>query len=119
MPLDVRYRHEHDHVVVTYSGPASIDEFLAVTQEVGADSVAWSASLVLVDLRGTTTPYTFTEQLRIGEAVARNFAHLRRVAAVVQPERITRVGVKVANKMGTSTGVFETEEQALGWLRER
>ncbi|HYF16537.1 MAG TPA: STAS/SEC14 domain-containing protein [Ramlibacter sp.] len=117
MALEVRYRHESDHVVVTYRGTASVDEFLAVTQEVGADSVAWGPSLVMVDLRGVETVYTFTEQLRIGEAVARNFAHLRRIAAVVPPERITRVGVKVANKMGKPTGAFPTPEEALAWLR--
>lgn len=117
MALEVRYRHAPDHVVVTYSGTATVDEFLAVTQEVGADSVAWSPSLVMVDLRSVETVYGFTEQLRIGESVARNFAHLDRIAAVVPPERITHVGVKVANKLGTPTGAFPTPEEALAWLR--
>jgi hypothetical protein len=116
MGFEVRYRHEPRYVVVTVEGTPAVDEFLAMLQEVGADSVAWPQSLVLVDLRGVQTPYSFTEQLRIGESVARNFAHLRRIAAVVPPERITRVGVKVANRMGAQTGAFATPEEAVHWL---
>lgn len=118
MALEVRYRHERDHVVVSFGGAATVEEFLSGLQEVGADSVAWPGSHVIVDLRGVSTPYSFTEQLRIGEAVGRNLGHLRRVAAVVPPDRITRVGQKVANRTGARAGVFETEAQALAWLRE-
>src|SRR4051794_41082228 len=118
MPLEVRYRHENDHVVVSFGGEGSVDEFLCALQEVGADSVAWPGSLVIVDLRGVASPYTFTEQLRIGEAVGRNLGHLRRVAAVVPPERITRVGEKVANRTGARAGVFASHTEALAWLRE-
>jgi hypothetical protein len=117
MALEVRYRHHADHVVVTCSGTATVEEFLSTLQEVGADSVAWGPSLVMVDLRPVQTVYSFTEQLRIGQAVARNFAHLHRIAAVVPAQRITRVGVKVANRLGTPTGVFPTEQEALAWLR--
>lgn len=117
VPLEVRYRHESDHVVVTFSGAAPVEEFIAALQEVGADSVAWPGSLVLVDLRGVTAPYTFTEQLRIGEAVGRNFAHLVRVAAIAAPERITRVGEKAANLTGAKAAVFADEAEALHWLR--
>jgi hypothetical protein len=117
MPFEVRYRHERDHVVVIFTGTPGVEEFLAVMQEVGADSVAWRQSCVLVDLRGVATPYSFTEQLRIGESVGRNFAHLRRIAAVVAPERITRVGEKVANRTGARAHVFATEAEAIEWLR--
>ena len=118
MAFEVRYRHEQDHVVVTLSGLPTVEEFLAAMQEVGADSVVWPQSLVVVDLRGVATPYSFTEQLRIGESVGRNFAHLRRIAAVVPAERITRVGEKAANKLGARAQVFASEAEALAWLRE-
>lgn len=117
MAFEVRYMHEPDHVVVRFAGTPTVEEFLSAMQEVGADSVAWAQSLVLVDLRGLTRDYSFTEQLRIGESVGRNFAHLRRIAALVQPQRITRVGEKVANKLGATAHVFPTEAEALAWLR--
>jgi hypothetical protein len=118
MPLEVRYRHASDHVLVTFAGTGTIEDFLAALQEVGADSVAWPGSHVIVDLRGVGSTYTFTEQLRIGEAVGRNLGHLSRVAAVVPPERITRVGEKVANRSGARAAVFATEAEALAWMRE-
>lgn len=118
MALEVAYRHGKDHVVVSFRGTGSVDEFLAALQQVGAQSVGWAQSLVAVDLLGVTSEYAFTEQLRIGEAVGRNFGHLRRVAAIVPAQRITRVGEKVANRIGTRTLVFASEAEAVTWLRE-
>lgn len=116
MGFDVRYKHHSAYVLATVTGAPTIEEFLSMLQELGADSVAWDASAVLVDLRGVTAPYTFTEQLRIGEAVGRNLRHLRRSAALVPPERITRVGEKAANHTGATVRVFSDEAEALEWL---
>jgi hypothetical protein len=116
MAFDVRYEYSDACVIARVQGEATIDEFLAMLQEIGADSVTWQASAVLVDLRSVAARYSFTEQLRIGEAVARNLRHLRRSAALVLPERITRVGEKAANHMGATVRVFGSESEALQWL---
>ena len=42
-----------------------------------------------------------------------------RIAAVVPPERVTRIGERAANRLGATTCVFSGEEEALAWLRER
>lgn len=118
MAFDVRYKHHSAYVLATVTGTPTIEEFLSMLQELGADSVAWEANAVIVDLRGVSTPYSFTEQLRIGEAVGRNLRHLRKGAAVVPPERITRVGEKAANHTGATVRVFATEAEALDWLLE-
>lgn len=99
-----------------FSGDPGIEEFLAALQQVGADSVAWPQSRVLVDLRGLHNPFSFTEQIRIGEAVGRNFGHLRRAAALVPPERLTNVGVKAANRAGARAAAFASEAETLTWL---
>src|SRR5690242_19829263 len=106
MPVEVSYAHHDDHVLVTPSGDPTIDEFLDMLRRIGADSVTWKRDAVIVDLRGVSPTYSFTEQLRIGEAVGRNLGHFRRNAAVVQPERITRVGEKAANHTGATVRVF-------------
>lgn len=103
-------------MLATISGAPTLDEFLRVLQDLGAESVRWSATAVLVDLLGVSTPYSFTEQLRIGVGVGQNFAHLRRSAAVVPPERITRVGEKAANHTGARVRVFSTHAEAVAWL---
>jgi hypothetical protein len=118
MAFDVTYRNADHYVVASIIGAPTIDEFLAALQRIGADSVGWPQPMVLVDLRGVATTYTFTEQFRIGQAVAMNFAHLAKAAAVVQAERITRVGEKAARHSGAQVGVFATEEEAARWLLE-
>lgn len=116
MSFVVTCKQNEGYVLATIAGTPSLDDFLGIVQQLGADSVKWAATAVLVDLRGVVTPYSFTEQLRIGVAVGRNFAHLRRSAAVVPPERITRVGEKAANYTGATVRVFASEEEAVDWL---
>ncbi|HYF44499.1 MAG TPA: STAS/SEC14 domain-containing protein [Ramlibacter sp.] len=117
MPFQVSYEHNKDYVIARVAGEAPVEAFLAMLQDVGAESVTWQASAVMVDLRGVETRYSFTEQLRIGEAVARNLRHLRRAAALVPAERITRVGEKAANHLGATVRVFSSEAEALDWIR--
>ncbi|HUR89710.1 MAG TPA: hypothetical protein VMZ74_11535 [Ramlibacter sp.] len=118
MPYQVKYRPQHDYVFAEIVGEPSIDEFLAALQEIGAASVAWTQRCVVVDLRPVRREYSFTEQLRIGQAVARNFGHLEKAAAIVQAERITRVGEKAAHHSGAKeVSVFTSEADAADWIR--
>jgi hypothetical protein len=118
MPYQVRYQPRHDYVLVEIDGQPSIDEFLVALQEIGAASVGWAQKNVVVDLRPVARDYSFTEQLRIGQSVARNLGHLDHAAAIVQPERITRVGEKAAHHSGaTQVSVFASEADAAAWIR--
>jgi hypothetical protein len=112
----MKYEHREGYVMVTITGAPTIEQFLGLLQRAGADSVGWAASAVLVDLRGVTPVYSFTEQLRIGQTVAMNLGHLRKVAAVVPPERITRVGEKAARHSGATVQVFAEEAEAERWF---
>jgi hypothetical protein len=116
MSFSVTCKQEEGYMLATLVGTPSIDEFLGILQQLGGESVKWAATAVLVDLRGVITPYSFTEQLRIGVSVGTNLAHLRKSAAVVPPERITRVGEKAANYTGATVRVFALEEEAVAWL---
>lgn len=116
MPLEVHTTHHPGYVLVRPQGEATLEEFLAMLQAIGADSVSWTEDAVIVDLRGITTDYSFTEQLRIGEGVGRNLSHLRKAAAVVQQHRITRVGEKAANHTGAHSCVFADEQEAIAWV---
>ena len=119
MPYQLKYRPERDYVMAAMEGDPDIEGFLEALREIGAASVSWSQRSVVVDLRGVTPVYTFTEQMRIGQAVAWNFAHLHKAAAVVQPERITRVGEKAAHHSGLQkVKVFASEDEAAAWIAE-
>lgn len=117
MPLKVSYEQRDGLMLVLPVGAASLEEFIGMLQQAGADSVRWHAAGVIVDLRGVTSEYSFTEQLRIGEAVGRNLAHIPKAAAVVQTHRITRVGEKAANHTGAHVRVFDDLAEAEQWVR--
>ncbi|WP_167772670.1 STAS/SEC14 domain-containing protein [Ramlibacter henchirensis] len=107
-----------DHVRAAIAGSGTVEEFISMVQWLGARSVTWRSSVLLVDLRGVETVYTFTEQLMIGRAVGVNLRHLRRHAAVVRAERITHVGEKAAQHEGSPLRVFADEKEAAAWLFE-
>ena len=118
MPISCDAREEPDLVRASIEGTGSVGEFIAAVQALGARSVRWRSSLLLVDLRGVETVYSFTEQVLIGRAVGVNFRHLSKHAAVVRPERITHVGEKAAQHEGSAVRVFATEAEAMRWLRD-
>lgn len=118
MPFRMTYEHREGYVLVALAGTPTIEQFLGMLQQAGAASVGWTASAALVDVRGVTTMYSFTEQLRIGQTVAMNLGHLRKVAAIAPPDRITRVGEKAARHSGATVQVFATEAEAEQWLLE-
>lgn len=118
MPFEIKYRYESDHVFAAIEGEPRLEEFLLALREIGAASVNWRQRSVIVDLTQVHRVYTFTEQLVIGQTVALNFKHLHRAAAVVQPERITRVGEKAARHSGAPhVAVFPSEAEAVDWIR--
>ena len=116
MGLRFSVQDNADPVRAAIEGDGDADEFIGLLRELGGRSVGWPSARLLVDLRGVQTLYSFTDQLRIGEAVGVNFRHLRKHAAVVRPDRITRVGEKAAQHQGTRVRVFASEHEALAWL---
>ena len=118
MPVEIQYRFEPDYVVAMMSGDPTIEEFVAALQKIGGASVGWRQRCAIVDLTGVSRQYSFTEQLVIGQAAALNFGHLHKAAAVVQQERITRVGEKAARHSGAQQiAVFASEREAADWFR--
>lgn len=116
MPLEVRYTYRPTHVIARLVGEPSLEEMLDALQQLGAASVSWTQDAVVVDLRGVSSEFGFTEQLRVGEAVGRDLSHLRKAAAVVQAHRITRVGEKAARHGGADALVFADEQEAEHWV---
>jgi hypothetical protein len=49
--------------------------------------------------------------------VGRQLRHLRRVASVVDADRITRASEKTARQAGMDLTVFTDEGEALAWLQ--
>lgn len=113
----VTYEFEPDIVRVKLAGSPSLGEFLEALTVLGNDSSRWVQDLVMIDLREVTPVYSFTDQFTIGEQVGRSLKHLRRFASVVPPDRLTRVSERAANHHGARVRVFDSEPQAIAWLR--
>jgi hypothetical protein len=112
---------EHNIVLVRYTGPHSLREGVAtVTQSIAA-AVARGAHGLIVDLRkieGIEPPSVGTrhEFMRnwAGEAQGRVC-----LALVVRPEFIDpeKFAVIAAHNFGLTANVFETQAEALYWMR--
>ncbi|GAB3762700.1 hypothetical protein GCM10028796_14890 [Ramlibacter monticola] len=117
MNFDLFVGNEVDHARVEVAGHPSFDQLVSLLHLLGVDSGGWEHPVLLLDLREMQTRFTPEQQVCIGREAALSLAHLRRVAAVVQPERITRVAEKAARRNGTNIRVFAEEAAALAWLR--
>jgi hypothetical protein len=117
MNFDLFFGTEADHGRVKLAGHPTFEQVVSMIHLLGVDSSGWPHEVLLVDLREVHTQFTPGEQFRIGEEAALSLAHLRKVASLVAPERITRIGEKAAQRNGTNVRVFADEEAALAWLR--
>jgi hypothetical protein len=117
--FDLSIVMEADHVRVTVAGQPSIDQMLSLIHLLGVDSGGWEHDVLAVDLRQVQTPFSTQEQFQLGQQAAASLAHMRRVASIVPPERVTRVSERAAQRDGTNVRVFSDESEAMAWLRGR
>ncbi|MCG2592793.1 STAS/SEC14 domain-containing protein [Ramlibacter sp. XY19] len=116
MSMEHQVEHRPGYTVVRAGGEPSLGEFIAFLQEMGATSTRWPGDSVLFDLRGIRTLTTFTEHYAVGQEVARQLRHLRRVASLVAADRVTRASEKTARQAGMDLTVFTDEGEAIAWL---
>jgi hypothetical protein len=116
MAVHVTVEQREKYAVVRLEGTPTLDEFLPVVQALGTQSRSWPTRKALVDLRGIRSLRAFTEHYAVGEAVARHWAHMRAVASVVPPDRLTRASEKVARQASLNLTVFTDEGEAMAWL---
>lgn len=116
MSLHILWEQHETHGVARLSGAPSLGQFLSFVELLAVETASWQHGRLLADLRGVTTLTSFTEQFTIGEDAARRLRHLKRIASVVPPERITRNSERPARQKGLDLKVFDNERAALAWL---
>ncbi|MBK6008330.1 STAS/SEC14 domain-containing protein [Ramlibacter ginsenosidimutans] len=116
MDFDLAIDTMAHYIRVRITGGPSFGQLLSLIHLLGVESETWDEDKVLVDLRGVVTPFSRPEQFRIGEEAAASLSHMRRIASVVPPERVTRVSEKAARRNGVNVRVFDDETQAIAWL---
>jgi hypothetical protein len=116
MGIDFRIEQHPGYTAVRIEGDPSLDEFLSFVEVLAEQSRGWPTQRALCDLQKVSTLKSFTEHYAIGEAVARHLRHLRQVASVVPPDRITHTSEKTARNAGVNLMVFTSEDEATQWL---
>lgn len=114
--MDFTVEHREGYSVIRVGGDPDLGEFLGFVQAAARESMRWRNVRALFDLRGIRTLTSFTEHYAIGQEVGRQFKHLRRMASVVPPDRITHASEKTARQAGVNLMVFTAEEEAIAWL---
>lgn len=116
MGMDFKVTELNGFTSVRVEGDPSLDEFLRFVETLGEQSRGWASACALCDLRGVRTLKSYAEHYAIGQAVGRHLAHLRRVASVVPPDRITHTSEQTAQGAGVNLMVFTSEGTAIEWL---
>jgi hypothetical protein len=116
MSLDIAWEHHARYGVLRLSGSPTLGQFLSCLEIIAVETTAWDHGNLLVDLLGIRTLTSFTDQFAIGEQSALKLAHLRKVASVVPPGRLTRNSERPARSKGLDLRVFTSEAEALDWL---
>lgn len=117
MAYDVSVTQQRFCTRVVVAGAPTIDQLLALVHVLGIDSGTWKHDVLLVDLRKVSTQFSEAEQHSLGQAAAASLVHMRKIASVVPPERLTRISERAARRDGTNVSVFDDLDAALAWLR--
>lgn len=112
--------HAGGCVFARVCGHVPIDQFISTLHVLGIESEGWPEAMMLIDLRQLASAlYPRADLLRIGQEIAASFTHMRKLALLVQPERVTRISERSARRAGMDMSVFDSEVHALAWLAEK
>lgn len=117
MDYSVKVTEHADYVRVVLSGLPSIDQFQAIFGVLGVESGDWAHEVMLLDMREVESKFSLEDEYRIGSDFVANLGHLRKVASVVPTERMTGTCERAARRRRAELRVFDSEHQALDWLR--
>lgn len=116
MGIDFGIDHHTAYTEVRIEGDPTLEEFLSFVEVLAEQSRGWPSGRALCDLRKVSSLKSPAEHRAIGEAVARHLRHLRQVASVVPPDRITHTSEETARRAGVNLMVFTNEDAAISWL---
>jgi hypothetical protein len=105
-------------VRVTCPPEVSLRWLLAAIDQVRAATERARGLRILVDLSAVASPPGRTEQLLVGEHVARQLAHVEKLASLVAPGTRSGLSEAVARRLRLNLRVFTSQAEAIGWLCE-
>jgi hypothetical protein len=116
--FEISAQHTAKDLRVKVSGTPAIDQLISTLHVFGVESELYAVPVVLIDLRELRTEYSRLDLLIVGYEIACSFAHLRRLALLVQPHRVTQISEREARRGGIDMRVFSDEAAANDWLQQ-
>jgi hypothetical protein len=113
---EVTLAHHDRFTRVTVTGRPTVEQMLIIVRVIGETIDTWGKDAVLFDTTRVDTDFTRSEQFRLGEEAAACLGHLKKMAALVAPQRFTGLTEKGAQRSGANGRVFTSREEALAWL---
>lgn len=110
---EILVEHRDRYQVARVMGELPIELFISTLHILGIESDGESS--MLIDLRGLSTVYSAADLVRVGQEIALSFIHMKRLALLVAPRRVTRISERAARRTGMNMCVFKEEEDATGW----
>jgi hypothetical protein len=107
----------HDnYITVTESSEFSVEQMFALIGFVKAEAERTGKERVLLDTRGMIGSMTEADRFVGGAKMAEVFGPHLRVAILMPPTQITKLGEIAAVNRGARVFVTENEQEALRWL---
>lgn len=116
MPFTVTVDRQPQYLRYLLAGPATLQNYFDLIEQVGAQTLEAGCTLALIDLRGVLGRLHLGEQVFVGEQVVRRLGHVQRLAAIVPDSPDTYHSEKVALRQGFQLRTFSDEAKALAWL---
>jgi len=118
MPFVVTVERTPHYMRFNVTGSASLKNYFDLIETAAKETLANRDELLMVDIRRVAGRLSFTDQFFIGEVVAQKLTHVRKVANLVASDPDSYNSEKVATRKGVNLRSFDSEQQAIAWLRE-
>jgi hypothetical protein len=109
---------EEGCAVARLEGLAMLEGWMEMLPGLGEATTDVPGGCLLIDLHGLVGFLGTPERRRVGELAAVHLKHLRRVALLVPPQKVTGVTEAAARAAGLDLRVFADGQQARDWLLE-
>jgi len=102
-------------LLVQLSGLVSLDAWEKALRELEDAIKGAPEERLVIDLRGLVGWLGLPERRAVGALMAAHLAQMRRVALLIEAQKITGVVEEEAQRNGLDLRLFSTEEDAVSW----
>jgi hypothetical protein len=106
------------HAECRLEGLALLEGWERVLPQLGQATAEAGDRTLMILIEGLVGFLGTPERQKVGELAAQHLMHLRKVALLVPPQKLTGVTQRAAREHGLDLRVFDDAAQALAWLAD-